>query len=52
VPTLIRSPLALPGREAEFSERALMASDLGVFPATQLLPLALAHASRLDKFGA
>lgn len=52
VPTIIRSPLALPAAEARFSERGLMAGDLGVFPATQLLPLALAHASRLAKFGA
>jgi len=52
VPTLIHSPLALPGPNDGFSERALMASDLGVFPATQLMVLALAHASRLNKFGA
>lgn len=52
VPTLIASPLGLPGRDASFSERSLMAGDLGVFHATDLLPLALAHASRLSKFGA
>jgi 2,3-bisphosphoglycerate-independent phosphoglycerate mutase len=52
VPTLIRSPLALYRKEARFTERSLMAGDLGVFRATDLLPLALAHASRLQKFGA
>jgi 2,3-bisphosphoglycerate-independent phosphoglycerate mutase len=52
VPTTIRSPWALPGVQPRFSERGLMAGDLGVFPATDLLPLALAHAGRLSKFGA
>lgn len=52
VPTVIRSRLALPGNGANFSERGLMAGDLGVFHATHLIPLALAHAGRLDKFGA
>jgi 2,3-bisphosphoglycerate-independent phosphoglycerate mutase len=52
VPTLIRSPLALYRKDARFTERSLMAGDLGVFRATDLLPLALAHASRLQKFGA
>jgi 2,3-bisphosphoglycerate-independent phosphoglycerate mutase len=52
VPTLIGSPLALPSPGARYTERAAMNGDLGVFPATQLIPLALAHASRLMKFGA
>jgi 2,3-bisphosphoglycerate-independent phosphoglycerate mutase len=52
VPTIIRSPLALPQSGAQFSERGLMAGELGIFPATHLMPLALAHASRLNKFGA
>jgi 2,3-bisphosphoglycerate-independent phosphoglycerate mutase len=52
VPTLIRSPLALYRKDARFTERSLMTGDLGVFRATDLLPLALAHASRLQKFGA
>ncbi|MBI4583693.1 MAG: 2,3-bisphosphoglycerate-independent phosphoglycerate mutase [Planctomycetes bacterium] len=52
VPAIIRSPLALPNPAAAFSERGLMAGDLGIFPATHLIPLALAHASKLDKFGA
>jgi 2,3-bisphosphoglycerate-independent phosphoglycerate mutase len=52
VPTLIRSPLAISGEGAVYTERSLMRGDLGVFPATDLLPLALAHASRLSKFGA
>jgi 2,3-bisphosphoglycerate-independent phosphoglycerate mutase len=37
----------------EFGERACMAGGLGVgFPAVDLMPLALAHAQRLEKFGA
>lgn len=52
VPTIIRSPLALSRPEAKLTERSLMTGDLGIFHATDLLPLALAHASRLSKFGA
>ena len=52
VPTLIHSPLALPRLDAVYTERSLFFGDLGIFPATQLLPLALAHASRMNKFGA
>jgi 2,3-bisphosphoglycerate-independent phosphoglycerate mutase len=37
----------------EFGERACMSGGLGVdIPADHLMPLALAHAMRLDKFGA
>ncbi len=52
VPTCIHSPLALPSGSIGFDERQTMGGDLGVFPATHLMPLALAHASRFDKFGA
>ncbi len=52
VPTIIRSPLALSRPDAKLTERSLMVGDLGVFHATDLLTLALAHASRLSKFGA
>jgi 2,3-bisphosphoglycerate-independent phosphoglycerate mutase len=52
VPTIIRSPLSLSAPGARFSERGLMAGDLGIFRATHLMPLVLAHASRLNKFGA
>jgi len=52
VPTLILSPLSLSAPGARFTERGMMAGDLGTFPATQLMPLSLAHASRLMKFGA
>jgi 2,3-bisphosphoglycerate-independent phosphoglycerate mutase len=52
VPTLISSPLGLSAPGARFTERGLMAGDLGLFPATHLMVLALAHGSRLSKFGA
>ncbi len=52
VPTAIRSPLSLYRPDARFDERHAMTGDLGVFPAPQLMPLALAHASRLAKYGA
>ena len=52
VPTLICSPLAFYRKDARYTERSLMTGDLGIFHATDLLPLALAHASRLNKFGA
>lgn len=52
VPTLVRSPLSLPAGDRSFTEAGTMAGDLGIFPAPHLMPLALAHASRLNKFGA
>lgn len=38
--------------EIEFGERACARGGLGTFPATDVMPLALAHALRLEKFGA
>jgi 2,3-bisphosphoglycerate-independent phosphoglycerate mutase len=52
VPFLLRSKWCLPDDVPEFSERACAAGALGRFPATQVMPLALAHALRLEKFGA
>jgi 2,3-bisphosphoglycerate-independent phosphoglycerate mutase len=42
----------LPDAATEFGERACMAGGLGRFPATDLMPLALAHALRLERYGA
>jgi 2,3-bisphosphoglycerate-independent phosphoglycerate mutase len=36
----------------EFSERACLAGGMGRFPATEIMPLAMANALKLDKFGA
>ena len=52
VPTLLRSRYCLPDGVAEFGERACGRGSLGVFPATDELPLALGHALRLTKYGA
>ncbi len=51
VPTLIASSWARPSGEA-FGESACRGGDLGVVPGKDLLSLALAHAVRLDKYGA
>jgi 2,3-bisphosphoglycerate-independent phosphoglycerate mutase len=57
VPTLLWSRYCLPDGAtgpggAEFGERACGRGSLGVFPATDELPLALGHALRLTKYGA
>jgi 2,3-bisphosphoglycerate-independent phosphoglycerate mutase len=57
VPTLLWSHYCHPDGAtgpggAEFGERACGRGSLGVFPATDELPLALGHALRLTKYGA
>jgi 2,3-bisphosphoglycerate-independent phosphoglycerate mutase len=52
VPVLLRSPYVLGGLSAAFSERECVRGELGVFPTISLMPLALANAGRLKKFGA
>jgi len=57
VPTLLWSRYCRPDGVtgpggAEFGERACGRGSLGVFPATDELPLALGHALRLTKYGA
>jgi 2,3-bisphosphoglycerate-independent phosphoglycerate mutase len=57
VPTLLWSRYCRPDGAtgsggAEFGERACGRGSLGVFPATDELPLALGHAMRLTKYGA
>jgi len=52
VPFLLHSPLCRPDEVAEFSERACSKGALGRFPALDIMPLALAHAQKLAKFGA
>lgn len=53
VPTLLWAPEThLPDRAQAFGERECMSGALGQFPATDLMPMALAHARRLDKYGA
>ncbi|MGD8465815.1 MAG: 2,3-bisphosphoglycerate-independent phosphoglycerate mutase [Anaerolineae bacterium] len=52
VPTLLWSSYCRPDGVAEFGERACGRGSLGVFPASDELPLALGHALRLTKYGA
>jgi 2,3-bisphosphoglycerate-independent phosphoglycerate mutase len=52
VPTLIVSPLARTDAKDEYSERAAVLGGLGQFEAMYLMPLAMAHANKLGKFGA
>ncbi len=52
VPVLLYSRWCRPDGAREFSESACVSSGLGHFPATQIMPLAMAHALKLAKFGA
>ncbi|MBE0415919.1 MAG: 2,3-bisphosphoglycerate-independent phosphoglycerate mutase [Dehalococcoidia bacterium] len=52
VPFLLRSKWCRPDGVEEFSERACVSGALGSFPATDVMPLALANALKLGKFGA
>ena len=52
VPFVISSRWCRPDRAENFDENSCRAGGLGTFPATAVLPLALANARRLTKFGA
>ena len=52
VPILLYSKWCRPDRVNEFSESACLSGGLGRFPATQIMPLAMANALKLTKFGA
>jgi len=52
VPILLYSKWCRPDKVNEFSESACLLGGLGRFPATQIMPLAMANALKLTKFGA
>jgi len=52
VPLLIYSKWCRPGDLMDFSERSCLRGSLGHVDATDVLPLAMAHAQKLNKFGA
>ena len=52
VPFMLKSKWCHPDNVTEFSERACLAGGMGRFPATEIMPLAMANALKLDKFGA
>ena len=52
VPFTLRSRWCRPDNVSEFSERACLVGGMGRFPAVDIMPLAMANALKLDKFGA
>ena len=52
VPLLIKSQWCRPDQVLAFSETACVSGGLGRFPAVELMPLAMANALKLNKFGA
>lgn len=52
VPLMISSEYCRGGGVADFSESSCLSGDLGIIKATEIMPLLLAHAGRLRKFGA
>jgi 2,3-bisphosphoglycerate-independent phosphoglycerate mutase len=52
VPVLLKSPYVLGGTCKAFSERECIRGEMGIFPTVNLMPMALANAGRLKKFGA
>jgi 2,3-bisphosphoglycerate-independent phosphoglycerate mutase len=52
VPFMLKSKWCRHDDVVEFSERACLAGGMGRFPATEIMPLAMANALKLAKFGA
>lgn len=52
VPVLLAAATARPDGVDTFGERACLRGSLGRFPAVDIMPLAMAHALKLTKFGA
>ncbi len=52
VPVILNSPYVLGQTCKAFTERECLKGELGIFPTMNLMPLALANAGRLKKFGA
>ncbi len=52
VPTLLWSPTVRPDQTRSFGEQSCATGSMGLFPATSLMPQAMAHAGRFQRFGA
>jgi 2,3-bisphosphoglycerate-independent phosphoglycerate mutase len=52
VPVLMLAPSLRGGQAATFDEVACRAGEIGTIPARELLPLAMAHCGKLEKYGA
>ncbi|KAF0183177.1 MAG: 2 3-bisphosphoglycerate-independent phosphoglycerate mutase [Nitrospirae bacterium] len=52
VPIILKGPYVYGGFCEKFSERECHRGELGIFPSVHIMPLAMANAMRLKKFGA
>ena len=52
VPVLMKAPYLRGGQPARFDEVACRGGEIGTIASKELLPLAMAHAEKLEKFGA
>ena len=52
VPFALSAANIRPGETRNFDEHSCLVGSLGTFPATEVMPLAMAHAGRLAKYGA
>lgn len=52
VPFLLSSRFCREGNAQNFNEQVCLNGSLGIFPAKEVMPLAMAHALRLQKYGA
>ena len=52
VPVLLSGPYLRGGDADTFNEITCRSGQLGTFPARELIPMAMAHAGKLEKFGA
>jgi 2,3-bisphosphoglycerate-independent phosphoglycerate mutase len=52
VPFLLASEYCRDGNASHFNEQECLKGSLGTFPAVDVMPLAMAHAGRLMKYGA
>lgn len=52
VPVLMHAPSLRGGQEPRFDEVACRYGEIGTIPSKEILPLAMAHAGKLEKYGA
>ena len=52
VPTMVYGQYCRPDKVTRFSESGCLGGGLGIFPATKIMPLAMANALKLNKYGA
>jgi 2,3-bisphosphoglycerate-independent phosphoglycerate mutase len=52
VPVLMKAPFLRGGDGKHFDEVTCHSGQIGTIPARELLPLGMAHAGKLEKFGA